>query len=309
MIFWRLTQLVLAAIVLVAFPLYAQADAMADLDRAFRQAYNLAAAESLTKLRSSAPVLINRFGQIALYRPGLDTPEIYSMDMSVYLQARSVSHVAPALIARLAPAAPGPLDSQRSGWLASYEQLLANAAMALRARNDIIEETKSKQITLLETVLDVVKEIRRRGEVDEQTLRSMGTMVRPHIESNLALAATSQLEQFRRQIELWKTQYPSLNWNQAVVVIVGNHQARRNYLQRQFFDWMLGDHPDKEDRVVFAETLIPPAPLQQDLQPPAMVLLSKVMLDKQISQYLFDDPYTLQSDVLGGAAQNIIRQW
>jgi hypothetical protein len=40
-----------------------------------------------------------------------------------------------------------------------------------------------------------------------------------------------------------------------------------------------------------------------------MLLLARVMLDKTLSATIFGDPLALQSDVLGGAAEDIIGQW
>jgi hypothetical protein len=137
----------------------------------------------------------------------------------------------------------------------------------------------------------------------------MGTTVRPAIQQNLAFAAASQLEQFRAQVERWKAAYPALPWDRAVAVVIGGHQARDRNLQRQFFDWMLNDRPDRQDRVVFAETVTPPAPLGQAAPTEALTLLSKVLLDKGLAATLFGDPLALQSDVLGGAAETIIESW
>jgi hypothetical protein len=80
-------------------------------------------------------------------------------------------------------------------------------------------------------------------------------------------------------------------------------------LQQQFFDWMLNDRPDRQDRVVFAETMTPPAPLGQAPPTEALTLLSKVLLDKGLATTLLGDPLALQADALGGAAEAIIESW
>jgi|GEM_PF-4076239 len=286
-----------------------RADALSDLDKAFRDAYSLAASQSLADLRTRVPVLVNRLGQIALYRPGVDQPDIFSMDMTLYLEARAIAHAAVALNARLAPFGLGPLDSKRLDWIATYETLLTSAADELIRRGDIPDSLKAVQLDMLSTVRRFVQRIHQRGEVDQTLLDEMGAIVRPGIKRNLEAAAASQLEQFRAQIEQWKSGYPALAWDRAVVVIIGTHQARENYLQRQFFDWVLHDQPSKQERVIFAETLTRPPPLERDPAADAIMLLAKVMLDKTISTSIFGDPLMLQSDVLGNAAEDIIRRW
>jgi hypothetical protein len=287
----------------------ARADALSDLNKAFRNVYSQAASQSLADLRGRAPVLVNRFGEIALYRPGVEKPDFFSMNMKLYLVARTVAHTAVALNARLASFSSRPLDPDALQWLETYQGLLTTAVDELINRNDIPEGIKTIQLEMLRAVLGYVQRIYQRGQVDPAILEEMNSRLRPAIKSNLEAAAVSQLEQFKNQISEWKAGFPGLAWDQAVVVIIGTHQPRENFLQRQFFDWLLHDQPRKEERVVFAETLVPTPSLETDPATDAMMLLAKVMLDKSLSTSLFGDPLALQSDVLGGAAEQVIRGW
>lgn len=288
-----------------------RADAISDLNRAFTEAYRLGAARTLANLRAAAPVLVNRFEQIALYRPGVEEPELFSMDASLYLQASAVSHTAAAVAARLAPFGLGALDDERRAWLARYQSLLsaAEAEAEVARRGDTPEELRTLQRGMLGDVRRFAQRIHQQGSVDQALLDDMGAAVRAAVRKNLEYAAASQLEQFRNQVVRWKAAHPSLAWDRAAVVVIGVHQARDGNLQRQFFDWLLDDRPSRQDRVVFAETLAPPAPLDQAPATDALTLLSKVMLDKGLAKVVFGDPLALQSDVLGGAAEAIIATW
>jgi hypothetical protein len=285
------------------------ADAISDLDQAFKDAYRLAAMQTLGTLRASVPVLVNRFEQIALYRPGVEQPELFSMDAGPYLQASAVSHTAAALDARMSSAGLGKLDEDRLAWLARYQSLLSAAEGEIAGRRGMPDTLQTLQLGMLGEVRRFAQRIHQQGSVDQAVLDAMGATVRPAIQQNLAFAAASQLEQFRAQVDRWKAAYPALPWDRAVAVVIGVHQARDRNLQRQFFDWMLDDRPDRQDRVVFAETMTPPAPLGQAPPTEALTLLSKVLLDKGLAATLFGDPLALQSDVLGGAAEAIIGSW
>jgi hypothetical protein len=300
---------VIIPLCLATLVIQARADALADLNKAFLDAYGLAASQSLVELRRAAPIFVNRFEQIVLYRPGVDQPDIFSMDVTIYNQTRSVAHTVVALNARLAPFGLGRLDVERLNWLANYDGLLTRAMDELTIRSDIPGDLKADQLKVLSTVRGVVQRIYQRGEVDQVILDELSSTVRPSISRLIMAAAASQLEQFRDQIARWKVRYPTLAWRRAVVVVIGVHQARENDLQRQFFDWLLDDRPSKQERVVFAETLTFPPPLENAPATDAMMLLAKVMLDKTISTSIFGDPLALQSDVLGGAAEDIIRRW
>jgi hypothetical protein len=167
------------------------------------------------------------------------------------------------------------------------------------------------QLALLDEVRQFVQRVHQQGAVDQGMLDGFGAAVRGGVRRCLEFAAASQLAQFRQQIDKWKAAYPDLRWNEAVVAVVavvGVHQARRRNLQMQFFDRLLADTPEREDRVVFAETLNPPPPLEKAAPRDSLMLLSKVMLDKGLSQFVFGDVYALQSDVLGDAAEAVLNQ-
>ena len=306
----RLRRWILALSIVGLFtPQSAGADALSDLNKEFRSAYSLAADQTLSSLRASVPVLVNRFGQIALYRPGIAEPEVFSMAMKQYLQARTVAHAAAAVYVRLAPYGMGALDRERLTWLVEYQALLSGAAKQIRDSTDTPAKLLAVQIGVLDQVRSHVQRIHQQGKVEQTTLEHLGRTVHDAIQTNLTVAAASQLNQFRAQIDRWRADYSALDWKNAVVVIIGGHQVRKQYLQRQFFDWMLMDEPDAQNRVVFAETLTPPRPLDKETPIDAMLLLSKVRFDKGLSSTFFGDPLLLQSDLLGPAAAEIIGQW
>ena len=282
------------------------ADALSNLNDAWRTAYEQAARQTLSNLRASVPVLVNCFDRIALYRPGMDQPDLFSMDMKIYRQAKSVAHTPAALYAGLAAFGLGSLDEERLKWLTVYQSLLSDAEVEIGGQADIPAHIRTMQTGMLADVRRFAQRLQQRGTVDQAILDEMGSVVRSAVRKNLELAAAAQLEQFRGQIDKWRAAYPSLAWDRAVVVVISVHQARDRYLQRQFFDWMLRDDPHTQDRVVLAETMTPP-PLEK--ADDALMLLSKVMLDKGLSQVIFDDRLTLQADVLGDAAEAIIKSW
>ena len=128
---------------------------MSDLNKAFRDAYSLAASQSLADLRSRVPVFVNRFGQIALYRSGVEQPDIFSMDLALYLETRTVAHTALALHARLALFGLGRLDAQSLDWFTTHQPLVARAA-ELASRSNIPDGLKAVQLALqLQFALDV----------------------------------------------------------------------------------------------------------------------------------------------------------
>lgn len=261
---WNLVRLAVTALPLL-LPAVGQASALEDLNGAFRSSYRLAQLHTLSNLRATVPVMVNRFSQIALYRPGVARPELFEADEELLRETRAVAHSAASLYLRLAPFGLGRLDAER---------------------------------------------IHQRGEVDEATLTILGATVRAATDMGFRIAVGSTLDQFRAQFASWRQQYPALDWTNAVAIIIGTHQPRNLAWQRQFLDWMLRDDPRREDRMVFAETLGFPAPIDgPDGPTDVLLLLASVMLDKALAGAILGDPLVLQTDALGPAAQEIIRGW
>lgn len=288
----------------------ARSTALEELNGAFRSSYRAAQVHRLNTLRATVPVLVNRFSQIALYRPGVERPEIFATDESLFLETRAVAHSAASLYLRLAPYGFGALDAERLAWLVTFQGLLRAAEAELGARTDVPGELKTVQLGMLAEVRRIAERIHQRGEVDEPTLTSLGATVRAATDMGLHHAAASQLDQFRAQFERWQQQFPGLDWNHAVAVVIGTHQPRHLAWQRQFFEWRLRDDPRREDRVVFAESLASPPPIDgPDLPTDVFMLLASVMLDKSLAEAILGDPLVLQTDALGPSAQAIIRGW
>ena len=285
-----------------------QADVFSELRTIFGTAYGNAAQFNLKLLRKSVPILVNRFEQIALYRPGREKPNVYTMDMAQYSEATEVSHAAAAIYAALVPYGYGKLDRDRRQWLKDFRRPLRDAAQDVQHRPDIPPELKRVQLAMLASMTSFVDATLKSDSFDQAGIDAFARSVQPGIRDSLDFAAESQLSQFRKQLDRWKQDYPQLAWDKAVVVVMAGHQPRAGNLQQQFFDWAFHDTPVREDSVVYAETQKSPPPLTREPRE-ALVLLSKVMLDKGFAATMFSDKYGLQGDVLGPPAKRIIDNW
>lgn len=90
---------------------------------------------------------------------------------------------------------------------------------------------------------------------------------------------------------------------------MGVHQPRNDYLPSQFFRWLL-DEPEFEKRVIYAEYQFSIFGQNRkkaiDL---ALMVLSKVDLDKEVALFLLGEETMLQRDITGPAAKKIIEAW
>jgi hypothetical protein len=169
-------------LIVAALPLLlagmARATPLEDLNAAFRSSYRLAQVHTLNNLRATVPVLVNRFSQIALYRPGVAQPELFDADEELMRETRAVAHTAASLYLRLAPYGFGALDAERMEWLVTFQGLIRGAEAEVAARTDLPGDLKSVQLGMLAEVRRVAERIHQRGEVDEATLTTLGATVR-----------------------------------------------------------------------------------------------------------------------------------
>ena len=84
------------------------------------------------------------------------------------------------------------------------------------------------------------------------------------------------------------------------VVVAGAHQARARNLAMQYFAQRLGESPDLESRLTYAEGV--------DTPQAALDLLGVQRVDRAIADAFFGDPKRLQRDVLGDAAAKLLKQ-
>src|SRR5262249_14440048 len=101
-------------------------DAVSNLNDAWRTAYEHAAKQTLSNLRASVRVLVNRSDQVALCGRGRDGRVLSWMAPKIYREEKSVAHTPAALYVRLAASGLGTLDEARLQWLAAYQSLLSD---------------------------------------------------------------------------------------------------------------------------------------------------------------------------------------
>ncbi|MFC3677038.1 hypothetical protein [Ferrovibrio xuzhouensis] len=322
--------IVIAILVGLWTPGPARADALGDLNDIFKTSYKAAAEAKRQDLLSTAPVFVNRFGTIEFYKPGTLEPKRFKMAEGIYNDAKTVAHIPAALFTHFTAAGPVGSGREISGneieWLGTYLGKLESSKAALLEKaypeiQDIPEYGEGNydslvripQLTMIDGTIALVDQLLTSRKLTPQWLNDLKATTEDGIKASLTAAATSQLTQFHAQMIKWRNENKTLEWHEAVVVIIGIHQARRKYLQRQFFDKLLYDDPELEDHVVFAETLTPFAPPQGGRAPgpvqDAQLLLAKVMLDKDLSSYLFGNRYRLQWDLLGAQPAGIMSSW
>lgn len=157
---------------------------------------------------------------------------------------------------------------------------------------------------------DSIEVLRTTREFIEQTLPSQ----RVDAERLGALARTlgsrlTRLTEYATELELTALHTATEAVLQAMtsqqrasfqVVVAGAHQARDRSLPLQYFQARFGEAPGEERRVAYAESVSGPAEARE--------LIGTRKLDREIAAAFFGNPERLQRDVLGDAAEHLLKR-
>ncbi len=283
------------------------ASSLKQLDAVSVQAYHDAADANLDHLRCRAPVVVNDFLNMTLYRCN-GQEAAFHMDTKRYFLMARTAHVPLAIYSFIAAQGFGTITSDTEQRLRAYGALLAAAVDEVRGLS-VDEATRKQLLELLDVSAVYVGDVLRSGQADEAGFRAYADRVRPLVRANLRVGADEQLRQFRAQLDAWRREFPDEHWGDLRVVVMGFHQARDLYATKQLFQWLLRER-GLEDRVVYAEFQFSPfGDKSVEAKRLALDLLSKVDLDHRAAAAILADRVALQRDVMGPAAKQILESW
>ncbi len=274
-----------------------------ELRQDFRKSYENAVVRHGEAMRRTSPVIIQSLLTMSLLRQDGSRVE-FAMVSTPYMLMAYTAHPALAIYSKLSPSfgvvAPDVVEE-----LTVYRKHLG-AAVSEIASMDLPQSSKSRLTTMMTLADDFVAEVVAKRNVSHEEFEAFARSLRPHIQRNFEIGAREQIEQFLQQMRKWRTEYPSENWGDVHVVVLGTHQPREKYALLQFFQWLTRE-PDFERRVVYAEMLKHPSKEERaEVDTLALKLLSAVDFDRSASKLIFGDETTLGIDVMGPAATQIL---
>lgn len=281
--------------------------ALSNLKEAFRTAYDEAIANHGTKLSANYPVITQDLLNMTLIRPNGNKLR-YSMDKRMYFLMAHSSHPPLTIYSILSKDGFGTLSNDTVTALENYQQKIGAAEAEIKSSN-LNQVVRNRILRILEFSRKYLAVTIRDKSASRIGFIKYANQIRPALEANLNRGALEQLKQFKAQVEKWRTEFPSDNWRELKVVVMGFHQAREMYALDSFFRWLLRE-PTYEKRVVYAE--FPDSisgPNRERAEQLALLLLTKVDFDLGASSLIFGHPDVLEKDVMGPAAARILRSW
>lgn len=271
------------------------AGVLADLNRAFHEAYEQLVSEVLAQLGRKQPVLIAIEDELKLLADGGERSEGYLPED--YHKLKAISHVAFGVQLTLASNGEGRLKGSTA------HHLEAMLAFVEAAEQHLVEQHLPKEAlepskSVLRISRALVTDVLDTGTVQSAAVAEFARRVGPYLTQNISLATRRDLDRLHQIVTAWRDELGETKWSRIYVVICRGHQMRYRQATKQYFQRLLhesdGRAAELEDRVIYAEGC-------RELAV-ALDMLARHIIDQQSSCIFFGDQHRLQFDLLADAA-------
>ncbi len=278
------------------------------LKSSFRKHYKASVNSHAKKMHAKYPVITQDLLNMTLI-PSNGKKVRFKMNRKAYMTLAHTSHTPLAIYSILYPSDFIVNNDSTLSKLKAYRLLLEDAKKGIQEVQHINKEQQQRISSLINISAEYVQKMISTKTTSKEEYNDYARSVRPLVENNLHDGAKEQLIQFLAQLENWKLEFPNENWEELRVVVMGFHQPRDFYALKLFFQWLLNE-PEVEKRVVYAEFQFSIfGKNREKAEKLALELLTKVDLEKEPSLFLLGEETLLQKDVMGPAADRILKDW
>ena len=263
-------------------------DAFRQMDLFFRSTYNRARAHTL---QDAGPIIFAQSEDLTLFYKGESVKS--PPPPPVYRTLTTVSHITLTIFLLLDPYGEGPVSEDRIDSLQQLRKLAETVQGKLGERLTDDPKLVESQQRVIGKTLSLIKKIVAEKRWSANDLGDFLESVKPQILQNVKLAAKFRIDHFHRQIAVWKQQMSAEDWGRLHVVVSGAAMPRKNNLAVQYFSKLLGVKGEGA-KITYAESVFQ--------QKRAMQILGTSLLDAQIGEGYFGDPWRMHRDLLGNAA-------
>jgi hypothetical protein len=180
---------------------------------------------------------------------------------------------------------------------------------ALLATRTFTETQLARQLRMVAAARDFLDRTLAAGSFTTEGLIEFLRAQTPDIQANLVDAARDQLETTHATVSAWKQDMTEDEWSRLLVVVTVAHMARTGNVAAQYFSVALGEswegRFEREDldgrrRVLTSE-------VTTDEQT-AFAMLAMHAFDARASNHFFAEEGRLSRDVLGDAAERLLKE-
>jgi len=208
------------------------------LKSAFRAQYKTLVQKEQANISQNYPVIIQDFLNMTLIRSNGERVR-FKMKKKAYQTLAHATHP-PTSVYLLLSAADFSINHDTTiQQLMNYDTLVQKALVGIKTVKHLEKEQIENTEKILSLTHNYLQEIITTRTTSELAYQDFALSVRLPSQKNLYDAAKTHLNQFKEQMQLWKTTFPNENWEELRVAVLGFHQPRIGYVPMQFFQWLL----------------------------------------------------------------------
>lgn len=279
-----------------------------ELKSAFRAHYKTMVTKEQATITQNYPVIMQDFLNMTLIRSNGERIR-FKMKKKAYHTLAHATHP-PTSVYLMLSAVDFKIDHDTIiQQLISYDTLVQKAIVGIQSVQHLEKEQVANTAKMLKLTHEYLQKIIKNRVTTATAYQDFAILIRPLTTKNLYDAAAEHLNQFKEQMQVWKTTFPNENWSALRVAILGFHQPRILNVPAQFFQWLLKE-PEFENRVAYVEFQFSMfGPNRPKAEAYALELLTKIKLDKAVAYTVLGDEILLQQDVMAPVAKEIISNW
>jgi hypothetical protein len=268
---------------------------LAEVNQKFHEDYDRLISEITSTFgKPGGPtVLVFTMKKLILYHNGKREEQQFIPPL--YHQLKAIEHHPLTLYGTLQSFEGQKLTDSLRDFLGERSNLLQETLRSLNEEN-WSQNIVGNQKALLTNSIEYINQVLVEEHINSDKLNNYVRLVTPNIIRGVNSAAAAELELINEKI---KKMLSKEKWQSPYVVICSVHQARHGEVVTQYFERVFnefhGDAAQREDRIVYAESIF-------DDEPKALRLLATHILDRKLGSAFFRDSKRLQSDALMDAA-------
>jgi hypothetical protein len=263
--------------------------ALDDVNDAFHGTYD----DARSTAELEAPVFVLLADSLVVCRGAERTERVFAPPE--FHVIKSAAHAPIAVFAALTQGVDRSLDGRARQALSVIRDAASRGASSRALSEDVgrdVAEALQSSSMFIEHVLD-------EGRASRAALDAFTSRTGPLLLRLTEHATRMQLAALHAAVEAALATLSADERHALQVVVVGDHQARVRSLGMQYFQKRFGEAPGAETRVTYGEGI--------DDADQAVALVGTRRLDRAIATAFFGDAKRLQRDVLGDAAQSLLR--
>lgn len=212
-----------------------------------------------------------------------------------YHDLKTIAHIPLGIFCAVSSTGQQDMADETAEQLIEFQSLMKKTLQTLPAAFQ--DQQLARQQALIKKCAQFTEDVIKAGRCTPESLDDFVDTLRPEILQNVEAATHLRIDNYHAQMKKWRPLMSEQEWRRLYVIIPGAALPRKNSMAVQYFAKLLQE-PGEGRRIIYAESQFDES---QDL-----LLLGTHILDAEAARAFFNDPWRLQRDMLGAAADSYL---